>query len=176
MVTGTCLNSFGDKWHERFDALLASITLRRPWPPVRDAVAAEPLQEAVPEAAAPDYGLALSQDGTLQVLASVEALSEQVPAREVEAGMWKFYDGDGRALEVRWDMPKSRGLMRRPSPTHYRLASATEASGLGPLQHRLALVERVVGELQSAAQLQLHLQRRATSSVSESRLPGDRHA
>jgi hypothetical protein len=157
MVAATCIDSFSDHWRAVYDSMLASMKLRRPWPPK-----AAPASSAEPEEA-PGYGFGLSPDGSLHVMPTVEALQTLVAAHNKAAvAPWKFYRHDGRALEVFWKPAEPSAGARSKAQESLHL-DASRLSDLGPLQHRLATVEKVVGELPDIAAVQRYLQGRKGS-------------
>jgi hypothetical protein len=154
MVAATCIDSFSAHWHATYDAMLASMKLRRPWPPK-----AAPASSAEPEET-PGYGFGLSPDGSLHVMPTVEALQTLVAVHNKAAvAPWKFYRHDGRALEVLW-RPVEPGAGARGKVQQSLHLDASRLSDLGPLQHRLATVEKVVGELSDIAAVKRYLEGR----------------
>lgn len=155
---------FTQEWHDAYDQLLAGMKLRKPWPPRQEIPEDEPghaeegAAALAQQASAPQYVFALARDHTLQAFDSVDAMSEQVDALEVEDGWWMFYDHDGHALEVSWTRLNRRGLLRSEAG-HYQLRRAGSDSSRGPLQHRLATVDQVRGAMRSLAEVREQLGR-----------------
>ena len=159
MVAGTCMNAFTEHWHGVYDRVLASVKVRRPWPPV---AVSEAANDEGPSAAEPPVILmpcafALSRNHTLHVFGSLEEIPAQVDALEVEDGVWKFYDQDGHPAEVLWQQPNRRGLLRA-EPGRFLLRRAEAEHTLAPLRSRLATIERVQGLMHSLPELQSHLE------------------
>jgi hypothetical protein len=156
MVAATCIDSFSDHWRAVYDGMLASMRLRRPWPPQ---AAPAPASSAEPEET-PGYGFGLSPNGSLHVMPTVEALQSLVaPHNKAAVGPWKFYRHDGRALEVFW-RPAETGAGARGKVQESLHLDASRLSDLSPLQHRLATVEKVVGQLPDIAAVQRYLEGR----------------
>jgi hypothetical protein len=155
MVAATCIDSFSEHWRAVYDGILASMKLRRPWPPKVTPVAAS--SDELEEPAG--YGFGLSSDGSLHVMPTVDALQTlAAPHNKAAVAQWKFYRHDGRALEVFWK-PVESSPGTRSEAQAYRL-QASRLSDLGPLQHRLATAEKVVGELPDLAAVLRYLERR----------------
>jgi hypothetical protein len=155
MVAATCAEVFNDHWHATYDGMLATMKLRRPWPPTTLPTHSSDGNADV--GALPRFGFALSRDGTLHVTAVVGELSALAGSEPSVVRLWKFYRHDGQALDVLWNsldhgaahVPPDRGV-----PHAYRLSVSEK---LGPLRHRLATIERVVGELQDLEAVDAHL-------------------
>lgn len=167
MVAGTCMHAFTEHWHGVYDRALASMKVRRPWPPVAIGEAANdegPSAEAEPPLVLMPCAFALSRNHTLHVFASLEEIPAHVGALEVEEGLWKFYDQDGHPAEVLWQQPNRRGLLRA-EPGRFLLRRAGADHALAPLGSRLATIERVQGLMNSLAELQNHLEAAASERV-----------
>lgn len=163
MVAATCTNAFNDHWHATYDAMLASMKLRRRWPPANSA--ARSPEGRSDAAALPCFGFALSRDGTLHVTPGVGELSSLIGPNPGAVLLWKFYRHDGQALEVLWnpDDGMTRATSNRGVAPAYQLRVSEK---LGPLQHRLATVEKVVGQLRDLRAINAYLkqwERRVTS-------------
>ena len=158
LIAATCLNSFSDKWNQAFDAMLASLKLRRPIGGDDDAQNSV-AQGDDPSVSAASYCFAMSlRDNVLHVLDSIEQAYELANPIDVEDGLWKFYRNDGESLEVLWQQPNRHHLMRREAG-RYQLRPNAGVTQLAPLSSRLMMVERVkgLGQIHDIASLQQHL-------------------
>jgi hypothetical protein len=154
MVAATCAKVFNDHWHATYDGMLASMKLRRPWPPASSTAHSSSGNSEADALAG--FGFALARDGILHVTSSVGELSTLAGSDPGAVRLWKFYRHDGRALEVLWNPDHSAAdkTPHRGDAPAYRLRVSEK---LGPLQHRLATIEKVVGELQDLEAVNAHL-------------------
>lgn len=159
MVAATCAKAISEHWHAAYDSMLASMRLRRPWPPANSA-AHSPGSDGSGMDALPRFGFALSRDSTLHVITGVGELSTRIGSDPSVVRSCKFYRHNGRALDVLWNTPR-HGV----APT-YRLVASEK---LGPLQHRLATIERVVGELKDLEAVAAYLRQWGSTAVLDTR-------
>jgi hypothetical protein len=150
LIAATCAKNFNEHWHATFDSILASTRLRRPWP-LAD-METSLIAAGASAKAGPQFGFALARDGTLHVVLAVSLLSELIGPDPSNARWWKFYRSDGRALEV---LQEHSSKAKSPGPAKSDgeppAPRFVVSENFGPLQHRLATIEKVFGELQTLA-------------------------
>ena len=130
MIAATCLAPFSEEWNGAFDALLASVKLRRPLGAAQ--------QAAAPPASAPSlpYVYALSERRrTLHVFGDQDEACRKTDAREVEQDAWAFFDAAGAPLQASFTVPNSGTLFRKAGA--YLLAPHADPAAPG-LRARLA--------------------------------------
>jgi len=135
LIAATCLREFSDEWNAAFDAIVASIKLRRPLAQAPD---------SVPDAPAPALPtiFALSEPRkTLHVFADKYEAGSKLSARDVNEDLWEFYDADGTRLRAHVTRANGGLSLLRPSGT---LTLERVAEPQGPaLTERLHLAQYI---------------------------------
>jgi hypothetical protein len=135
LVAATCLREFSDEWNAAFDAIVASIRLRRPLPPAQDRPGGAP-SPVLPTI------FALSEPRKeLHVFADKTEAGSKLSARDVNQDHWEFYDAEGTRLQANVTRANGGLSLLRPSGT-VTLARAAEPPGPA-LAERLHLAQYI---------------------------------
>jgi hypothetical protein len=135
LIAATCLREFSDEWSAAFDAIVASIKLRRP-------LAQAPHTAAAAPAPALATIFALSEPRkTLHVFADKYEAGNKLSARDVNEDLWEFYDADGTRLRAHVTRANGGLSLLRPAGT-LTLERAAEPQGPA-LGERLHLAQYI---------------------------------
>jgi hypothetical protein len=158
MIAATCMKSFSTHWRSTYERMLASIKLRKPWPPKSEQV--DGTQDAEPR-----YGFALNGN-TLRVLKSRDDFPALIGTTPSQVNAWKLYRHDGQAIQVIWEPTQASGPfgLLRSSPKSYELTDVESENIRGPLQYRLATIDHVMGELNSLLDVKNYLDRQVQAA------------
>lgn len=111
LIAATCLREFSDDWNAAFDAIVASIQLRRP---LVQAPAGAPVAPA--PALATIFALSEPRK-TLHVFADRYEAGNKLSARDVNEDLWEFYDADGTRLRAHVTRANGGLSLLRPAGT-----------------------------------------------------------
>jgi hypothetical protein len=135
LIAATCLREFSDEWSAAFDAIVASIKLRRP-------LAQAPHTAAAAPAPALATIFALSEPRkTLHVFADKYEAGSKLSASDVNENHWEFYDADGTRLRAHVTRANGGLSLLRPAGT-LTLERAAEPQGPA-LGERLHLAQYI---------------------------------
>ena len=124
MIAATCLQPFSDEWSAAFEAMLASVRLRRP-------LGAARLDGAAAALAAAPYVFALSaRRRALHLFADRDEACRKTDAREVEQDTWAFFDASGAPLQASFVVPNSGTVFRKAGSFVLNAAPDPSATGL----------------------------------------------
>jgi hypothetical protein len=124
VITGTCHTLFAPPYTDIFEQFYLSLRWRK----------AEERIEL------PNYCFALSRtERKLHVFAHAAQACSEINPFEVEKELWRFYNGDGTPLQVRWLRPNRETDYGR-EPGQYRLIGG---SNLLPLQSQIETIEGI---------------------------------
>jgi hypothetical protein len=122
LIAATCLREFSAEWNAAFDAIVASIKLRRPLAQAPDSTAGAPAP-----ALATIFALSEPRK-TLHVFADKYEAGNQLSARDVNEDLWEFYDADGTRLRAHVTRANGGLSLLRPAGT-VTLERAAEPQG-----------------------------------------------
>lgn len=146
IITGTCPTLFAPPYTEIFEQVCLSLRWREPEGKIT----------------LPDYYFALSRGNLrLRVFANVEEMCSQINPFEVENELWRFYDGDGAPLRVRW-LEHNRKTDYSREPGRYELIGGGSWGKLASLQSRVDSMEGIEENphIKNLAELRRYLRKR----------------
>jgi len=145
IITGTCHTLFMPPYTEIFERFYLSLRWREPEGEVN----------------LPNYFFALSRSELrLRVFADAEEACSQISPFEVENELWRFYDGNGEPLRVRWiEHNRDTGYSREPG--RYQLIGGGSWGELAPLRSRVDSIEGIEGNpyIKTIAELRRYLRK-----------------